>query len=96
MPVTEDLVDKWERVVAAAHAKYLKREHEKAVDELSAKVRKVRAEYEALDEIKKILAAAGIRMSVFGCGCCESPHVVFEKDGKVIVDADNFSFTMFE
>lgn len=46
--------------------------------------------------IKLILKAAGIKMSVSGCGCCDSPVVTFEKDGVRFADGEgNFRFDMF-
>ena len=47
-------------------------------------------------EIMKILAENGIKMSVCGCGCCGSPLVKFEYNGKVIQDDDNVNFDMFD
>ncbi len=46
--------------------------------------------------VKAALAKAGIRMNVNACGCCESPWVKVEIDGKLVLDADECSFFMFE
>ena len=45
------------------------------------------------DQVVKILADRGIRISVSACGCCGSPWVSLEVDGKLIVDnEEDFSF----
>ncbi|RKT35320.1 hypothetical protein BXY70_1353 [Roseovarius halotolerans] len=60
-----------------------------------------------IEEAKKILRAAGIKMSIDGCGCCGSPAVRMQHNGKeVIFDdtsypgkyqmADDVIFDMFE
>ena len=59
-----------------------------------------RIEPAALEEkVKRILADRGIRMAVWGCGCCDSPEVRLEVDGESIVDDEDgmeFRFDMFE
>jgi hypothetical protein len=48
-----------------------------------------------LDELKRILAEHGITMSIAGCGCCGSPEVKVEYQGKVVVDDVDVTFDMF-
>lgn len=46
-------------------------------------------------QVMDILAEHGIKMNVTGCGCCGSPTVSFEHDGKLVVDEeDQFGFEM--
>jgi len=47
--------------------------------------------------IMEILEKHGIRMSVSGCGCCGSPRVTFEYEGKMIADDEHsLNFNMFD
>jgi len=58
-------------------------------EELATKEQKI-------EQVKKILADHGIKMSVSACGCCDSPWVSFEYDGLVIADSEHdFNFEMF-
>lgn len=41
-------------------------------------------------EVANILAKHGIRMCVWGCGCCDSPMVAFEYKGKSIIGMGQF------
>ena len=45
--------------------------------------------------LAKVLESRGIRMSISGCGCCESPRVKVEVDGKEIFDGENVDLEMF-
>lgn len=48
----------------------------------------------AKEKMKKILTKHGIKMSISGCGCCGSPWVSFEYNGKMIVDDEvDFKFS---
>ena len=48
------------------------------------------------EQVIKILSQHGIKMSIGSCGCCGSPWVSFEYNGKMIVnDEESFSFNMF-
>ena len=52
-----------------------------------------------VDEIKKKLLSHGIRMSVWGCGCCNSPEVQFEYQGEMMLPeeaGENVVFDMFK
>lgn len=40
---------------------------------------------EKLKNIKDALRAKGIRIHVGGCGCCRSPWMALEVDGKMVV-----------
>ena len=35
----------------------------------------------------------GIEISLGGCGCCESPWLEIEIEGKTVLDCGNFSFS---
>ena len=55
-------------------------------------------EHEALNikKIKEILSKQNIKLSIRGCGCCDSPVVTFEYKGeKIIEDAGIFNIDMF-
>lgn len=59
------------------------------------------AEYQAkkeaeLKRVTEILASHGIRMSVWGCGCCDSPEIKFEYQEEMITEQGRSDFNMFE
>lgn len=53
-------------------------------------------EEKQIADFTKILKEHDMKISLFGCGCCGSPRVVFEYKGDVIVDDDNFNIDTFE
>lgn len=65
---------------------------------VEAKERAAREEAEREAKIGPLISAlreAGIRMSVYGCGCCGSPRVSYSlPDGTEMEEEDNFGFEM--
>ena len=56
----------------------------------------------AINEAKRLLKSAGFRVEIGGCGCCGSPWVKIEHNGKLIISdgegepVDECKFDMFE
>ena len=47
-------------------------------------------------ELVVALKKKGVRIAVMACGCCSSPYVKVESDGKVVIESDEYNFDMFE
>lgn len=45
---------------------------------------------------KAALKKRGIRVNIGGCGCCDSPWIKIEVDGKVILDDEGKCIYMIE
>lgn len=47
--------------------------------------------------VKEILKAAGIKMEIYSCGCCDGITMKFEYRGELIVDdISGFDIDMFD
>jgi hypothetical protein len=42
-----------------------------------------------IDEAKRLLAEAGFKIEIGGCGCCGSPWVKLSHQGKLIIADEN-------
>lgn len=52
---------------------------------------------EKIEEVKRLLREKGIRIDLSGCGCCGSPTLSLEIDGKLIVyDEDDANIDMLK
>lgn len=48
-----------------------------------------------VDNLKKLLASHGFKIELIGCGCCGSPQLKVEYQGKEIIDDSVVNFDMF-
>ena len=51
------------------------------------------AREEACERLAQALSARGVEIDVWGCGCCESPHLKVRIDGEDIFDEEDAKFS---
>ena len=51
---------------------------------------------DSIKRIEQILSENNIKMSIWSCGCCDSPYVKFEYNGEIIIDEGFMNIDMFE